>query len=180
MKNIILFSDSIPRGLRMREFNRYIRYGKTRLKSFPGATSKELSHYIEPTIKEESFDMATIHVGVNDLLNGQNNLQHESLLSNIMDIVRKCKHNGIREIIISSIVITGKIEARVITEVNESIKNLCRVNGLCFVNNVNISSYHLYKDRLHLLEPGKCILANNLIDGINEYFLLTHIHNDHP
>ena len=40
IKRIIMFSDSIPKGIRIREFNRYITNATTRLKSFPGATSR--------------------------------------------------------------------------------------------------------------------------------------------
>ena len=42
--------------------------------------------------------------------------------------------------------------------------------------NSNISIY-LFDDGLHLVESGRCILANNVIDRINN-FLLAHRH--HP
>ena len=35
------------------------------LKSFSGATSKELAHYFVPILKEEYFHSALIHVGIN-------------------------------------------------------------------------------------------------------------------
>ena len=40
----IMFSESIPKGIRIRKFNRCITNATARLKSFPGATSKELTH----------------------------------------------------------------------------------------------------------------------------------------
>ena len=43
-KRIIMFSNSIPKGIRIRKFNRCITNAAARLKSFPGATSKELTH----------------------------------------------------------------------------------------------------------------------------------------
>ena len=43
--------------------------------------------------------------------------------------------------------------------------------------NSNISNIYLFDDGLHLVESGRCILANNVIDRINN-FLLTHLH--HP
>ena len=46
----------------MRKFNQCTD-GVARLKSFPGAISKELAHYVVPTLKEESFHTALIHVG---------------------------------------------------------------------------------------------------------------------
>ena len=57
-KRIIMLSDSIPKGSRIREFNRYITNTTDRLKSFPGATSKELIHYVVPSLQEESFNSA--------------------------------------------------------------------------------------------------------------------------
>ena len=44
IKRIIMFSDSIPKGIRIREFNCHITNATANLKSFPGATSKELTH----------------------------------------------------------------------------------------------------------------------------------------
>ena len=64
------------------------------------------------------------------------------------------------------------VELEVLIHFNESLKNFCRANGFCFVNNDNISEGNLHKDRLHLLEAGKCILVNNFIDGVNNYFFI--------
>ena len=52
-KPIVMFSDSISKGIRIREFNRYITNATARMKCFPGATSKELAHYVVPTLQEE-------------------------------------------------------------------------------------------------------------------------------
>ena len=64
---IVIFSDSIPRGIRLREFNCWLHKGYAQLKSFPGGTSKELLYYVEPTLKNKKFDDALLHAGVNDL-----------------------------------------------------------------------------------------------------------------
>ena len=65
----------------MRKFNQCTD-GVTRLKSFPGATSKELAHYVIPTLKEESFHTALIHVGINDILRDQSELKQQLVLQN--------------------------------------------------------------------------------------------------
>ena len=78
-KRIIMYSDSIPKGIRIREFNRSITNATARLKSFPGAASKELTHYVVPTLQEESFSLALIHIGINDILKDQSDSQCESL-----------------------------------------------------------------------------------------------------
>ena len=102
------------------------------------------------------------------------------ILQNIMKIAHQCKDYGVKEIILSSVVATGRVNADVLIHFNESLKNLCRENGFCSVNNENSSEGNLYKDSLYSLEAGKRILANNFINGINNsYFLLQHRQNNH-
>ena len=69
-----MFSDSIPKGIRIREFNRYITNATARLKCFPGATSKELKHYVVPTLREESSNSTLIHIGIDDIVKDQSDL----------------------------------------------------------------------------------------------------------
>ena len=63
---------------------------------------------------------------------------------------------------------------------------MCKNNNFIFVDNGNISNIHLFDDGLHLVESGRCILANNVIDRINNFFNFintpsppehTHTHN---
>ena len=89
-----------------------------------------------------------------------------------MKIAHEGKDHGVKEIILSSVVASGRGNADVLIHFTELQKYLCRGNGFCFVNNDNISQGNLYKDRLHLLEAGKLILANNFVNGINNYFLI--------
>ena len=119
-------------------------------------------------------------MGINDILRDQSELQQQLVLQNITRIAHQCKEHGVQEIILSSVVGTGRVNADVLIHFNESWKNLCRANGFCFVNNDNISVGTLYKDRFHLLEAGKRILANNFTNGINNnYFLLKHRQSNH-
>ena len=104
------------------------------------------------------------------------------ILQNIMKIAHQCKDYGVKEIILSFVVPTGRVNADVLIHFNESLKNLCRENGFCSVNNENSSEGNLYKDRLYSLEAGKRVLANNFINGINNNnnnFLLKHRQNNH-
>ena len=94
-RKIIMFTDTIPTGIWMRKFNQCTN-GVARLKSFPGATSKELAHYVVPTLKEESFHTALIHVGINDILRDQNELQQQLVLQNIMRIAHQCKEHEVK------------------------------------------------------------------------------------
>ena len=165
-----MFSDSIPMGIRIREFNRYINNATARLKSFPEATSKELAHYVVPSLQEESFNSALIHIGINDILKDQSGSQCESLTRNILEISQKCKEHGIEEVIIWSLVVTEYIDLNLLARVNALLCNMRREDGSSVEN--------LFKVKLHLLDSGNAILANNFIYCIIN-FLLTHTHYPH-
>ena len=90
-KLIVIFGDSIPRGIRLNEFNSWLHEGYAQLKSFPGGTSKELLYYVEPTLKSKKFDAALLHVGVNDPLNDESQDSVQNLLDNLKQIGLKCK-----------------------------------------------------------------------------------------
>ena len=47
--------------------------------------------------------------------------------------------------------------------------DLCKKDGIVFIDNVNISNMDLYQDGLHLLERGKCLLAKNIIFVLNNF-----------
>ena len=163
----------------MRKFNQCTD-GVARLKCFPGATSKKLAHYVVPALKEESFHTAPIDVGINDILRDESELKQQLVLQNIMKISHQWKDDGVKEIILSYVVVTGRVNADVLIHFNESLKTLCRVNELYFVNHDNISEGNLNKDRLHLFEAGKRILTKNFMNGINNNnFLLKHRKNNH-
>ena len=67
-KQIAIFSDSIPRGIKLHEFNYWLHNSYAQVKSFPDGTSKKLLYYVEPTFKNKKFDFALLHVGVNELV----------------------------------------------------------------------------------------------------------------
>ena len=66
LRKVIIFEDSIPQGIRIHEFNSLVKKGYAKMNSFPGATSKELLHYVDATY------WGIIHVWVNNLLNNKN------------------------------------------------------------------------------------------------------------
>ena len=66
--------------------------------NFPGASFNEILHYINVHLKEKLIDTITIHVGVNDLLNGNNLLKVNQLIENIKKITKKCVSFGVKKI----------------------------------------------------------------------------------
>ena len=177
--SIIIFGDSIFRGIRVREFNNEIKNGYTKFKTFSGSGSREILHYVNPTQESGSYDSAVLHFAVNDLLHKA--LSKSDTVSNLIENIRKaadkCMSHGVSKVFVSAIVRNKMIPESLLEEVNEKISFMCKNNNFIFVDNSNISNIHLFDDGLHLVESGRCILANNVIDFINN-FLLTHLH--HP
>ena len=100
-----------------------------------------------------------------------------NLIENIRKAADKCMLHGVSKVFVSAIVRNKRIPESLLEEVNEKISFMCKNNNFIFVDNSNISNIHLFDDDLHLVESGRCILANNVTDRINN-FLLTHLH--HP
>ena len=50
-KNIALFSDSIPRGMKMKHLNVQVIEGRIHLKAFLSAKASQLNHYVVPTLQ---------------------------------------------------------------------------------------------------------------------------------
>ena len=98
-KQIVIFSDSIPRGIRLREFNYWLHKGYAQLKSFPGGTFKELLYFVEPTLENKKFDAALLYVGVNDLLNDESQDSVQNLLDNLKQAGLKRKSAGVKLLI---------------------------------------------------------------------------------
>ena len=159
---MIIFGDSIFRGIRFREFNNEIKNGYAKFKTFPRA------------------DSAVLHFGVNDLL--QKTLSKSDTVENLTENIRKaavkCMSHGVSKVFVSAIVRNKMIPESLLEEVNKKIFFMCKKNNnFIFVDNSNISNIYLFDDGLHLVESGICILENNAI-GCTNIFLVTHLH--HP
>ena len=102
-EKIIVFGDSIPKGIKLDEFNQNLRNSVAKFQFFPGATSRKLLHYVDPTLEEENFKSAVIHVGTNDLMNNYDSKTGDALIENIKNIALKCIPYGVCKIFISSI-----------------------------------------------------------------------------
>ena len=73
-------------------------------------------------------------------------------------------------IFISSIGYSSKVNAASIQQLNCLLFNECWRNGFTFVDNGAVSEIDLWTDGIHMIESGKRIIVNNLINSLN-YFL---------
>ena len=73
---------------------------------FPGSMPRDFYHYIKPALENPQieYDIAILHMGINDLLNLDSNA--ETISNSIVNIVSQCKTFGVKDFIVSSITFT--------------------------------------------------------------------------
>ena len=171
-KNFAIFSDSIPRGMKMKNLNEKINGGRMHLKAFRGAKCWQLDHHVIPSLKEYHYDGAIVHVGINDLLRCKNERERliaiKNLPDNVMKITKTCQNYNIRKIFISEIQTNKKIDVNIV-DINQKLKEICLQNNFEFIEHRLITPDHLWTDGIHLLDSGKEILGNNFVDSINDF-----------
>ena len=84
LANTLIFTDSIPKGIRMNDFNKLIKNRKAKTLNFPGASSRQLLHYMDVHLEGIQVDTVKIHIGVNNLLNYSNQSRTDSLMNNVI------------------------------------------------------------------------------------------------
>ena len=158
----------------MYAFNKYIESGRASFVTFPGATDKRLLHYCLPTLADEKPEVFVIHAGCNDLSTKRGEVLNQTVANEvagvIIDMGKVCIQNGVNKVFISSIVFSKNFtKQKLISELNDVLKERCIVYGFVFLNNSNIKKEHLWKDGTHLVEEGKVLLANNFIKSLNNF-----------
>ena len=154
------------KGLKMKVFNSHLNRSTARVRSFPGATIRQLKHYILPTLVDDKPNSVIIHGGCNDVQD--ENVTAKKIAEDLVEVAIMCKSYGVKEVIISSLICRKNDELnKKVNEINANLVRLCRENSLLFNNNNNIKKNHLWKDGLHLSNSGKNILARNFINFFN-------------
>ena len=101
-------------------------------------------HYIETTLETGFYDSAILQVGINDLLTDKSPSSTDNLMSNLVNIVSKCKSFGVMDLFVSGIAFNERLPYIVIKKVNEKNVDTCNKNGIVFIENGNISNMDLY------------------------------------
>ena len=170
-RNIKIFSDSIPKGIRIKQMNQQIKNGNTRIHTFPGVTSRQLLHYLDVNL-DKYTDTVVIHIGINDILNSASNVN--GLLSNIKDMIKKCRNFGVKYIFVSGLIYTKRIITEFLEDFHLKLVNVCKEMQVYFIDNKNITGIYLFSDGLHLLESGKKLLADNFVSNFNNFLSMKH------
>ena len=131
--NIGLFSDSIPRGMNIKESNRQIQGGRIHVKAFPQAKSTQLNHYVTPSLEEYSYDAAIIHVGINDILRSKHYGKLDKLLGNIIKVRNTCQKYNIGKIYILAIFPPTRTNINIF-DINKKLRDLCMKYNFEFID----------------------------------------------
>ena len=145
-RNIIIFGDSIPKGINTRLLNTNLTKSKAISKCFPGASSNDFIRYIKPTLQnpQNLFESAILHIGVNDLLKRDSNI--DAVTNNIMKIASECKTYGIKNILILGLTINNRLHSDLTDTMNNAFKLDCIKYGYHFIENSNILPDNLWQD----------------------------------
>ena len=153
----------------MKEFNENLNGGIAHLKPFPGSKAKQVDHHAITILEEHQYDAAVIHVGNNDLLKSRTNINVSEIAKDIINIALRCRSHNIATIFISTIVYSTNISHTKVQELNGLLLNECTKYGFYLVDNGAVSKDNLRRDDVHLVESGKVIIANNLLNCVNNF-----------
>ena len=164
---IAIFSDSMAKRFNMDVFNKKLKHGEATLNAIPGARAEKLNHCATFTLKDESPDVAIIHVGINDLLSRKQNVNE--VADEIKNMAVKCRSYNVKQVALSGVVYSTKVNERLIEELNRQIKEFCIANGFTYICNENIKEDSLWVDGIHLNNSGKNILSKNFLNFLNHF-----------
>ena len=119
--------------------------------SLAGATSKEVLHYVDPTLNCWASNTAVLDLGVNDLLNNSN-ANKVDFVSTLKKLALKCRTNDISKAVVSGIIGNCRISDTCVTDLNKKTARICGENLLLCISNLNIPKSCFFADGLHLAE----------------------------
>ena len=112
---------------------------------------------------KNTYDLAAIHVGINNLFD--NVKSTNDICNDIIDVGQRCKY--ISMVFISSIAYRSKVYPASIQQLNGLLFDEYSRNGFKFVDNGAVSEIDLCTGGIHMIESGKRIIANNLINSLS-------------
>ena len=138
-KKVSIVGDSHLSRIRKNLFNNSLKNGKSHINVFKGATTKRLNHFIDPFLEEDKPDTVVIHIGSNDI-NPRNheNINAKTLCDEIIAIGSKCVMSGVKEVIISSILLKRDLKlTKLIRQLNDHLRDECAKYNFKYLSNDN-------------------------------------------
>ena len=172
-KNIVVIGDSHLKRIKPNLFKNCFDNTKSFIKSFGGAKTEYMKHFIIRSPKEQKPDITVIHVGGNDInYKNKGNVKVNELADNIISLAMTCRGFCVPDVVISEVLPKKNIAVTaIIRKVNDRMRGLCKNNKFHFISHQHITRDSLYYDGVHLTDPGTEILADNIVDYINNFIL---------
>ena len=87
-------------------------------------------HYLDIHLEERNTETVIIHLGVNDIINGNSQSNIEKYISHVEKMVQKCRNYRVKKIFISGLVFSTKV---FFTNVSSIVNEVIRGNFKTFL-----------------------------------------------
>ena len=168
----LIFSTSITKGIKVNEFNDNYDGGTASFRRFHGGRVRHIKEYLWTHLEERQPKTVIIHAGGNDLPTpkGEQPIPVGDIANDVMEAGIICRRYGVRDIFISSVTLRKQMYVqRRCQELNDFLRELCKLHGFIYLDNSNIKLEHLF-DGTHLNHEGSVILANNYLYYLNSVY----------
>lgn len=158
----VLVGDSMIKQIQGRRLGREVGH-RVVVKSFPGATTNDMKHYLMPTVDKKPQQII-LHVGTNDLRDHSPTVVAE----NIVDLAKKIEMESNAEVILSELVSrSDNVSNDAVKAVNKRLIKYCNQNDWRMIKHQNIDRNCLNKSGLHLNEKGNNIFFRNFVNALD-------------
>ena len=129
-----------------------------KVRSQPGCTTEDIEDHIKPIIRKDT-DAIIIHSGTNGVTNDK---PTKKKIKKIVKLIEDA--NPDIQVIISRLIHQEDLDVNdEIACINNQLESYCNSKKFLFINNNNMRSSCLAKDKLHLNKTGNSIFAKNII-----------------
>ena len=148
-KTTLIIGDSMVSRIQGKDLGKAVGH-KVVVKSFSGATTSAMSHYLKPNL-ELSPSEVVLHVATNDL----KTRDPKDVADSVVDLARQIETTCSASVAISEIVCRkDTVLDQAAKAVNKHLKKYCNQNGWDLIQHQNISYDGLNKGGLHLNFKG--------------------------
>ena len=101
--------------------------------------------------------------------NPNENKDTTKIARDVIGIALQCPNHNIGTVFTSSIVYSTNVSYELLCNLNNFLHEECVKNGFYFIDNSGVTERDIWKDGVHMVESGKCLVANNFICHLNNF-----------
>ena len=159
-KSVFIIDDLIIKGLAETGISKD---HNVKVRPQPGCTTEDIEDHIKPILRKNP-DAIIIHSGTNDVTNDK---PTKKKIKKVVKLIEDT--NPAIQVIISGLIHREDREVNdEIASINNQLESYCNSKNFLFVNNDNMKSSCLAKDKLHLNKTGNSIFAKNIISVLKK------------